>query len=436
MAQEYVGGGSKKLPTYTKTAPVAPRKPLKNPVVNRSKSKSAPSYKKPAPKKTTPAPSKKTVVKPKVVPKVVPASGKKPAPKVAPKIPNGKLYDIYKDTHKSVPKTTPKPSAKPTTTKPGSSKSSPSTSKPSTTTKPKTPPVQAPKKPSTKPATPPKTTPPKTTAPKVDPSQQKLDDLWKQAQGYKTQLDALMNGGFTYDPTTDASYKALQELAQKNAKTASAGAMETMNDRGILNSTVTSDRLGQIEQTAQDEVTRAVPGLKQAAYGEHMDKAQQLYNMWNNVYSQAQNERAYGEDKRRWDLGYDQQKKEFETAKSQWDKEFGLAQRQQNFNETQSRIENSFKERGLELDHLQYQLNELASIQKEQGYYDDQATQQAIASGLKHTSPEAAAQWLSDNASTLYTNGADISKVISALEKRHKGFQSAINGSGGGSLFP
>lgn len=427
MAQEYVGGGTKRPPMYKKTLPVAPRKPLPS-------SNPRPTT---PPKKAAPAPKKKTVVKPKPLPKAVPASGKKPAPKPAPKIPQGKLHDIYKDTHKNVPKTTPKP-----TPKPAAKPVAKPASKPTSTYRP--PAKSAPAKPPTKTVqapTPPKVATPSAPAkPKVDraqvDSQKKLDDLWKQAQGYKTQLDGLINGNWTYDPESDASYKSLQELAQKNAKTASTGAMESMNDRGILNSTVTSDRVGQIEQGAQDQVTAAIPGLKQQAYGERMDKAQQLYNMYNTVYGQATQERAYGEDKRRWDLGYQQQQKEFETAKSQWGAEFGLAQRQQGFNEAQARIENSFKDRGLELDHLQYQLNELASIQKEQGYYDDQSTQQAIASGLKYTNPEGAAQWLSDNATSLYQSGADISKVISALEKRHKGFQSAINGSGGGSLFP
>lgn len=447
MAQEYVGGGSKKLPTYKKTAPVAPRKPLPS------------SNPRPAapPKKATPAPVKKTVVKPKPVPKAVPASGKKPVPaKPAPatKVPNGKLADVYRDVHKNVPKVTPKAPAKPAPAKPAPSKpGSSSGSGGSTGGGYKTVPAPtngAPAKPAApKPTAPaaPKLAAPKPIDPKVLESQKRLDDLWNQAAGYKEQLDRMMKGDFDYDPTKDASYQALQELAMKNAKSASVSAMEDMNDRGILSSTVTSDRMGQIQQSAQDEVTRAVPQLQQAAYQKQMDKAQQLYNMWNNVYNQATQERAFGEDTRRWEAGFNFDKEKYAKGNEQWQKEFDLKkwqvetgqdnwEREQAFRETQTQIENGLKSRGLELDHLQYQLNELATMQKQNGYYDEKATQQGLASALKYGDAAGAAEWLRENSTALYQNGADLTAIIGALDKRFGGFQDAVTGGGGGSLFP
>jgi LysM repeat protein len=274
----------------------------------------------------------------------------------------------------------------------------------------------------------------------------RLDVLWEQASGYKGQIDALMKQGPNYNVENDPVYQSMVEMAKKQAASASVSAMEDMNDRGILNSTVTSDRLGQIQQGAMDQVTAAIPELEAQAYGRHMDKIESLYNMMGTLYDQASEERGFVEDKRRWDLGYTMDREKFEEGKKQWKSEFDLEDwrakqgqanfdREQDFRETQAKIENSLKERGLELDQLQYQLAEIESLQKEQGHYNDQATQQALGSALKYNDVEGAAQWLSDNAYKLYQNGADLSKVIDALDKRFGGFKSSVTGSSGDSYF-
>lgn len=488
MAQQYVGGGTSKLPTWKRTAPVAPRKPLASPNVNPSKNPSAPSYKapaKPAPKPVKTAPKKQTAVVKKPMPSTNPASSytvksgdtlgaiakqygmsvsdiakmngiadpnrinvgqkiKVTAPKSTPaptKVPMGKYADVYRDVHKNVPKSTPKAPVKQTPKAPTApsapAKPAPKVGKPVYQI-PNFQTVKAPTNGTKPPASKPVTTPGKTPSgkdPETAASLSRLNKLWTQASGYKAEIDGLLKQGFNYNPETDPAYQSLLEMSNKQAQQASVNSMETMNDRGILNSTVTSDRIGQIEQGAKDQVTAAIPQLQQAAYGKHMDKVSNLYNLMNSVYADAERERGFGEDKRRWDLGYQQQQKEFETAKGQWEKEFGLAQRQQTFNETQSRIENTMREKGLELDHLQYQLSELNTMQKQNGYYDDKATQQALGSALKYQDAAGAAQWLSENSTQLYQNGADLSKIISALDKRFGGFQDAVTG-GGGSLFP
>jgi hypothetical protein len=249
----------------------------------------------------------------------------------------------------------------------------------------------------------------------------KLNDLWKQANGYKGQIDTMMTGGFTYDPEKDASYKSLQTLATKNAKIASGEALETMNDRGILNSTVTSDRLGQIEQTAQDAVTAQVPNLKNAAYGQYMDKLGTLNNLWNSTVAMAQQERSFSEDKRRWELGYQMDQDQFNTAKDQWNQTF-------DYNAAQDSINNSFKDSQLEIDRLNYDLNAVKQSQDAIGVNNKTETQSAITELLLYKTKADIIKHLQDNVVKYNRSGANISEILSALNKYYPGIEDEAQG--------
>jgi hypothetical protein len=94
------------------------------------------------------------------------------------------------------------------------------------------------------------------------------------------QAEALPTQSFNYDVTADPLYKAQLENALKaaglNARDASRAAMEVMNERGLLNSSLTANQLAQIQQ---DAITRAqadlqaslVPQLTQQAYQRYRD---------------------------------------------------------------------------------------------------------------------------------------------------------------------
>jgi hypothetical protein len=232
----------------------------------------------------------------------------------------------------------------------------------------------------------------------------KLTDLWNQASGYKSQIDTMMKDGFSYDPTKDAAYQSLETLAQNNAKSASKNAMEDMNDRGILNSTIMGDRLGQIQQTAQDAVTAQVPNLQQAAYGRYMDKLNQLNNMWNSTVGQAQAERAYNFDVTK-----------FNTDNQHWQQEF-------DYSKSQDAINNSFKQQGLELDRMNYTLKAMAQEQDLNGVNNTQATQAAIAELLGSKSADEAMNIMLSKAQAYYNGGVNFSQLMSALDKRWSGF--------------
>jgi hypothetical protein len=237
----------------------------------------------------------------------------------------------------------------------------------------------------------------------------KLNDLWSQASGYKGQIDGMMTSGFSYDPETDASYKSLQTLATKQAAKATTESMEAMSDRGILNSTVTSDRAGQIAQTAQDAVTAQVPGLKNAAYGMYMDKLSTLNNLWNSTVAQAQQERGFSEDKRRWELGYQMDVNQFNTSTDQWNKTF-------DYNAAQADIQNAFK-------NQEYDMNYLSQIQDSVGVNNKAATNAALAELLKLQTKQSVLDYMRKNIGTYYSGGVNFSELLTALNKYFPGIE-------------
>lgn len=92
-------------------------------------------------------------------------------------------------------------------------------------------------------------------------------------------------GQFNYNPETDPRYNAMKQLIANESKDASQRTMEQLNARGILRSTITGDRLAQIQQQGADKLAASVPQL----YG-------QAYNEWQgglkNLYSQLQAEQG------------------------------------------------------------------------------------------------------------------------------------------------
>lgn len=92
-----------------------------------------------------------------------------------------------------------------------------------------------------------------------DPKVQQYNDYQAKQKELMGKFEGMMNQPTTYNPEVDPRYQAYKTLYEKQAKKASQNAMETTNERGILNSTITSDRLGQIEQDAQGNAMAAIP---------------------------------------------------------------------------------------------------------------------------------------------------------------------------------
>lgn len=120
-------------------------------------------------------------------------------------------------------------------------------------------------------------------------SNQYLED----ANKLMSQLNQMINTPFTFTAEDDPTYQAAQKLAQAGAKTATRNALETMNDRGIINSSVTSSQLGQIEQEAELKPLELIPQLQQNAYSQRQQGITDNYNMMNTLLSAGQNQQAF-----------------------------------------------------------------------------------------------------------------------------------------------
>lgn len=94
-------------------------------------------------------------------------------------------------------------------------------------------------------------------------------------------------GGF--DAENNPAYQAALRRATSNAKTASGNANADMNRRGILNSTITSDRNAQIQQGELGRVSDTIlPQLMQQDYSQYRDKVGDAQYADNTNYSRAQ----------------------------------------------------------------------------------------------------------------------------------------------------
>lgn len=107
-----------------------------------------------------------------------------------------------------------------------------------------------------------------------------------------------------YDPEKDPVYQAMFQLGQNQSKKATANAMEVMNERGILNSTVASDRMGQINQSASDAILGSIPGLAANFDNKQMANMQALQSLIGTVMQGGQFQQTFAEDNRRFDKDF------------------------------------------------------------------------------------------------------------------------------------
>lgn len=89
---------------------------------------------------------------------------------------------------------------------------------------------------------------------------------------------------FSYDPQSDPAYQSALKRAQANIEQGNSAAQAEMNRRGILNSTITSDRMGEISANEMGRVeTEVVPQLMQAAYQRYADQLAQEQQQFANA---------------------------------------------------------------------------------------------------------------------------------------------------------
>jgi len=102
---------------------------------------------------------------------------------------------------------------------------------------------------------------------------------------------------FSYDPNSDPAYQAALKRASANIDTGNSAAQAEMNRRGILNSTITSDRMSEIASAEMGNVeTTVIPQLMAQAYQKYQDQQNQEQQQFANMGSLAQ--MYTGEDQR------------------------------------------------------------------------------------------------------------------------------------------
>lgn len=125
----------------------------------------------------------------------------------------------------------------------------------------------------------------------------------QQGSDYMAQMAAIANRQvtpFSYDPNSDPAYQAALDRAKTNINNGTAQTEAEMNRRGLLNSTITSDRSAEIgAQEMANVETTVLPQLMQQAYQKYIDNQNQQQQQFANlgaVASQYLNEDQRGID--------------------------------------------------------------------------------------------------------------------------------------------
>lgn len=104
---------------------------------------------------------------------------------------------------------------------------------------------------------------------------------------------------FSYDPNADPLYQAALKRAQANIDSGNSATQAELNRRGILNSTITSDRMAELAAQEMGRVeTDVMPSLMQQAYQQYMDNEALKQQQFGNLGALAQS--YLGEDQRQF----------------------------------------------------------------------------------------------------------------------------------------
>nr|PZN71914.1 MAG: hypothetical protein DIU57_20915 [Pseudomonadota bacterium] len=235
---------------------------------------------------------------------------------------------------------------------------------------------------------------------------------------------------FQYDPSRDPRYQALTELARIRGEAASRRALEELNARGILNSTITAERLGQIQQAAEYEnVLQFLPQMYQQALELRQQDIDNLMNLARAVQHQEQFGAGLQADLYRFSRDYSrslaelaQRMREFEFGANmerarlqsdlyQFGRNYSLAMAQLAQRMREFEFDANMRRAAFEMDRI---------IQEQQlsRQTNPVVTSRVIGQVIGMSGPDEAFRWLSQNAHRLAADGADLSAVLGAIISR------------------
>ncbi|MGF6352492.1 hypothetical protein ABIE27_000388 [Paenibacillus sp. 4624] len=148
----------------------------------------------------------------------------------------------------------------------------------------------------------PSATPPTPTPSPSTPSANTQMTNTQQGMDLLSQMRAIANREqtpFSYDPNADPLYQAALKRAQANIDSGNSATQAELNRRGILNSTITSDRMSELAAQEMGRVeTDVMPSLMQQAYQQYMDNEALKQQQFGNLGALSQS--YLGEDQRQF----------------------------------------------------------------------------------------------------------------------------------------
>lgn len=245
-------------------------------------------------------------------------------------------------------------------------------------------------------------------------------------------------------PEDYPGYQGMQEASQQQAAKASQQAMETLNQRGILNSTVTRDQVSEIEQQAMIQL---MPRLFELAYGMRQDQIGQLMNLLNTYSGLGQQEYEREVESQRW--FYEQQvaqqaaaiEAEEQKVRAAWDRVKNLGYVDNSASvalgipvgtptyEAQKDVENRLhqlelakQDNAAQLQRTQYTQGQIGARAGAEKTPPDKtsptATNNAIAQIYTYKTKEAALAGLEKYSVNMAAEGVDIAAVYKAIQAR------------------
>ena len=271
--------------------------------------------------------------------------------------------------------------------------------------------------------------------PEKAPYRQEVDQLLRQIQELT---------GQPVRPEDYPGYQGMQEASQQQAAKASQQAMETLNQRGILNSTVTRDQVSEIEQQAMIQL---MPRLFELAYGMRQDQIGQLMNLLNTYSGLGQQEYEREVESQRW--FYEQQvaqqaaaiEAEEQKVRAAWDRVKNLGYVDNSASvalgipvgtptyEAQKDVENRLhqlelakQDNAAQLQRTQYTQGQIGARAGAEKTPPDKtsptATNNAIAQIYTYKTKEAALAGLEKYSVNMAAEGVDIAAVYKAIQAR------------------
>lgn len=263
---------------------------------------------------------------------------------------------------------------------------------------------------------------------------------YEEAMGEMDWIKEMIKKPFEYNPENDAVYQTAKILAEKQAQGASKDAMETMNDRGILNSSMTANQLAQIEQGAQQGVISLIPELANQARGDRQAQIGNMTNLVDQLIGAANNNRDFAEERFGSDRDFNEDQRQFDTnmqhlknqlamEKEQFNKNYGLDKAKLDFDKLQADLDNSLKSRGLDLESARLNLSR-SEFETEKEYKEHLkklgiseqngkiATNGYMSSILGKKSLADALDYIATHSETIANDGADVGAILDAVDAK------------------